>query len=286
MAFTLSKVSDYGTATPVVARTTVQVMQVLDVYGLGKEEKERIYSIYIELVRPKLIRCMEIVNKLDAAIEKINADIQKNGPKTQSHGRVVELPHIEQLKEDVESYLYNAKSALRDIALILEPILGKRFNNSRYDKILTWSEESFGKESNLSKMLTNDQEWIKEIISKRNAVEHPGEYSGTLHVDNYKLVTVNNDTHQQCIIEPTWHRDGEEPSFIVSDLTTVFHNLLEFSEAILMASLQQRGSPFPVVIYEIPEQERDAHCPVRLRASIDIEALKNRSKDIPENDDC
>ena len=59
-------------------------------------------------IQPRLIRCYEISNKIKSDLEKIDSDLKENGIKTQSAGRVVEVPHVMQLNEDVETYLYNA----------------------------------------------------------------------------------------------------------------------------------------------------------------------------------
>lgn len=273
MGFIFKKVSDYGTSNPIFARTSVQVSNLLQPFSLPKEKKERIFEIYFTMVQPRLIRCMEIYQKIGGEIEKIDAELKENGPKTQSNGRVLELPHITQLQEEVETYLYNAKSVLRDLALLFEPFFGKTFDHSRYHEILSWAQGTFGDKAPLSSLLAGDQDWIKDAVKRRNAVEHPGGYSGHLHVDNYQVVAVGQGDSPQ-IIQPTWHLNEDNPSFLLPDLATILSNLLEFSEDLLVACLKQHGSKFPIVFFEIPEEKRDEAAPVRLGVTIDISWLK------------
>lgn len=273
MGFILKKVSDYGTSNPIVARTSVQVSNLLQPFPLPKEKEERIFEIYFTMVQPRMIRCMEICQEINSEIETIDSELKENGPKTQSNGRVLELPHITQLQEDVETYLYNAKSALRDLALLFETFFGKTFGHSRYHEILIWAQKTFGDKAPLSTLLAGDQDWIKDTVKRRNAVEHPGGYSGHLHVHNYQVIAVAEGSLQQ-IIQPTWHLNDEKPSFLLPDLATTLSNLLEFSEDLLVACLKQHGSKFPIVFFEIPEEERDEAAPVRLGATIDISQLK------------
>lgn len=273
MGLILKKISNYGTSNPIVARTSVQVINLLQPFSIAKEVKERIFEIYFAKVQPRLIRCMETAQKISSEIEKIDSELRENGPKTQSNGRVLELPHITQLEEDVETYLYNAKSVLRDLALLFDPFFGKTFDHSRYQEILAWAQKEFGENAPLPMLLAGDQIWIKDTVNRRNAVEHPGGYSGHLHTNNYQVIDGDKGGSQK-IIPPTWHLNDDEPSFLLPDLATTLGNLLEFSEDLLVACLKQHGSKFPIVFYEIPEDEREETAPVRLRATIDLSRLK------------
>lgn len=138
-------------------------------------------------IQPRLIRCYEICEKISGYLEKIDTDLKKNGIKTQSSGRVVEVPHVMQLKEDVETYLYNAKSVLRDLAGLFEIFFNKTFNHSRYNDILKWAKRFFTKDHPITKFIATNQPWLKDIVQRRNAVEHPGGYSGHLHIKKHRI---------------------------------------------------------------------------------------------------
>ena len=240
-------------------------------YGLGKENEEAVFGIYAMEVQPRLIRCMEISNKISQEVESQIEEVKKNGLPTQSDGRVVHLPHIQQPNEDIETFLYNAKSALRDIAKIFEPLFREKFEHSRYNEIYNWAKNKFGEDSPLSKLLATDQDWIKDIVRRRNAVEHPGGHSGHLHICNFEFL---NNNPNKGISPPCWYRNDDPKSLIHTDLPVILDNILNFSEDILATSLIQTGSKFPLVIYEVPEEERDPKMPVRLRVTVDMSKLK------------
>jgi hypothetical protein len=256
LGFVIKKVSDYGSSNPIVARTSLQVINLLQAFSISQPNKERIFKIYFTMVQPKLIRCMEITNRIYAEINEIDAKLREHGLITQSGGRVLELPHVAQLQEDVETYLYNAKSALRDIALVLEPFFGKSFDHSRYQEISKWALDNFGEGEPLPALLATDQEWIKDVVKRRNAVEHPGGYSGYLHVENYQVASIEG-IEEHHIIQPTWRLNDDKPTLLLPDLSVTLSNILEFAEDLLVACLKNYGSRFPIVFYEIPEEERN-----------------------------
>jgi len=216
---------------------------------------------------------MEISNRIYSEVEKINEKLEEEGIQTQSHGRVIELPHITQLREGVETYLYNSKSTLRDLARLFDIFFDKQFTHSRYNEIQEWAEKHFAENEPLPALLKNNQGWIKDIVKRRNAVEHPGGYSGHLYIDNYQL-TKDKATGLSKVIPPTWHLNNENATILHADLGVILVDLLEFSEDLLVGCLRQYGSKFPIVFHEIPEEKRDPKAPVRLDVTIDIEKLK------------
>ncbi len=269
MEFMLKKISDYGTENPIVARTSVQVSNLLQPFSIPKPQKERIIEIFFSMFQPRLIRCLEVVNRISSKIDKFNAEIQENGIKTQSDGRILDLPHITQLQEDVETYLHNAKSALRDLALLFEPFFNEKFDYSEYQQISEWATAKFGQDALLPTLLKSDQEWIKYVVNHQNAIEHPGGHAGRLYVENYQVAqSQESGAHQ--IIPPTWHLNNDNPTLLLPDLEVILSNLLEFSEYLLVACLKQYGSPFPIIFYQIPEEERDSSAPVRLAVTMDF----------------
>ncbi|NTU73669.1 hypothetical protein HGB07_05910 [Candidatus Roizmanbacteria bacterium] len=271
MVFKLQKVSDYGTSNYIVARTSVQISELLRPIQLEKEKDEKICELFFMKIQPRLIRCYEISNKISGDLEKIDADLKENGIKTQSAGRVVEVPHVMQLTEDVETYLYNAKSVLRDLAVLFEIFFNKKFDHSRYSDILKWAKEYFEKDHPITKFIEANQPWLKDIVQRRNAVEHPGGYSGHLHIKNIEFVEDKENSH---FAPPTWHLNENPPTPIHNDIQVILRNILEFSEILFVLILQTIESPFPLKFYEIPEKEREEKAPVRFGVTIDLNNFK------------
>lgn len=273
MGFVIKKVSDYGVDNPIVARTMIQAKEVVQFLRLDKEKRDRVLGIYMKCIQPRLLRCMEIANALEKEIDKIKAELGVAAASAQTVHSATILPQVTKLDEYVESYLYNAKSALRDLALIFEPIFGKKFSGSRYDEIKKWAEEIHGKGSPLAEFLAEDQPWIKRIVDMRNAVEHPESKTGPLNVSNFEVFE-DRDSKRRVFREPVWFMNGERPSSIVSDMKTMLHNLLGFSENILVVAYVQSNPGSAIQFAEIPESDRDPKCPVRLRAVLDETKIK------------
>jgi hypothetical protein len=271
LAFVFKKISDYGTSNPIVARTSIQIRELMQPYGLGEEKEAVIFGTFFTEVRPRLIRCMEISNRIFDEVENIIGEINKNGLQMQSQGNVVHLPHVTQLTEDVETFLYNSKSALRDVAKIFFPLFGKEFDHCKYNEISDWTKVTFGEASPLYRLIVANQGWIKDVVCRRNAVEHPGGYSGHLYIYNFEL---DDNDPTKSLMPPRWHRNKDAKTLLHNDLPVMLENILRFSEDLLAVSLIQVGSKFPMVIYEVPEEERSPEMPIRLKVTVDVNKLK------------
>lgn len=108
----------------------------------------------------------------------------------------------------------------------------------------------------------------------RNAVEHPGGYSGTLHIKNF---TSNEHSNSILVTEPLWYLNENDSSPIAHDLDVIVSNLLSFCEESLILCLEKIRTSFPVVVEEIPEDKRDPSCPKRYKINmkIKLESLLN-----------
>lgn len=266
MAFQLVKISDQGTANPIVARLTVQTSELIKFCPRGDDFHKSVLSLFHDHVQKNLLECDQIAQDISREVIEIAAELGDKGLKTQAEGRVIEVPHISRLIPRVEQFLYCAKSALRDLAKIFDLFFEKKFDAARYDKIIEWANSEFGEDSELVGILKQDHEvWIKKLVAMRNAVEHPGGYSGHLHIHNISLVSP--DHPQYPILEaPRWNLNNEAEEPLVESLLTATSNMLEFSEEVLAICITMSGLPDMVGFAEIPEDKRDPSCPIRLRA--------------------
>jgi len=263
MAFYFQKISDYGTSSPFVTRTSFQANRLMEPFPFEKKRKEEIFGILHSKVLPHLVACAGIVESIADDVGKIREEVKKEGIEMQSQGRVVTVPSVMNLEAKVETYLYNAKLVLRDITGLFLPFWGKQFNHSRYDKILKWSEERFGDKHELTQMLRSDQNWIKRVVTMRNAVEHPGT-PDTLNVKNFQVKKFGNSI---VLTEPTWWLNQEKPVPIIKEMDILIWNMLGFQEDLLVIFLQTIDvkMPFAFSFVEIPESKRDPQCPMRLQ---------------------
>lgn len=266
MGFVLKQVADVGSANPIVARLSLQFGNILDFYELTDEIKESIKSILHNDIQRRLISCHKIATEIVNEIEAATTEIKENGLKTQSSGRVIESPHILNLEERLETYLYNAKSCIRDSLKIYNIIFGSTFTEARFDKAIAWAEKEFGDNDLIVKFLKVDHGlWIHKLVKMRNATEHPGGHSGYLHIDNFEVIT----THEgSSINEPQWYLNDEDPAPIRGDLHVFVSNILELAEDIVLSALSKQKKPDLVSIIEIPMDQRREEAPIRFRMGL------------------
>ena len=265
MVFQIKKVSDHGTANPIVARLSMQTHELIQFCSIEKELKNKVFELYHDRIQPRVLTCDEIAQEISSEILAIAEELNEKGFDTQSHGRIIEVPHLIRLEPRVEQYLYSYKSALRELSAIFNYFFDTNFNEARFDKILKWSESYFGEENELSRLLKEDHRlWIQKVVAMRNAIEHPGGYSGYLHIHNFELLPEDHSEYPK-VIEPTWHLNDEPAVSIAKDLLTNTDNLLTFCEDMLVVCMVNKGTPSMLRIVEIPESERNNSAPIRLR---------------------
>jgi hypothetical protein len=257
--FSLTPISKYGTATPAVARAVIQTQQLMQAFPITNEQREAILGIAFAFQR-HLLACEEIGRSVIEEIEVGKERVRKGLP-TQSGGRFVELPSVLDLETRAESFLYQAKLGLRDIAGLIKPFVGRHFDEN-FKKFLDWAKTEWGSDDEIVAMLETDRPWIAQVIDMRNGVEHPTHKAGPLKIENFRLVQGPNG---QTVAEPTWRQGRREPTSIANDIGTICHNLLTLFEELLVAFLLKLASKLPFGIAEIPEDSRDPAVPIRFR---------------------
>lgn len=274
MGFILKHVSDLGSGNFIVARLSLQFRSILDFYNFDDKTKESIQSVLYSDIQKRLITCEKLAKEIIGEIEEVLNEVSNKGLKTQSGGRVIESPYIINLDERIESYLYNAKSCLRDSLKIYNIVFNTNFTEARYHNVIEWAQNEFGDGDSITKFLkANHDRWIHKLVKMRNAIEHPGGYSGHLNVRNFEIATINGNV---AIQEPIWHLNDEKPTAIRSDIYVFVNNILELTEDIVLSALDKQKNPSLVQILEIPEDQRSEEAPIRFRIGLIQEIESNK----------
>ena len=273
MKWILQEISDIGTSNPIVARLLVQTCDLLDssLFNLTKEQTDEIKNILGMNVAKRLTACYKIFLKIEEEIKNINK-IKFNERITSNS---IFLPSIKDLNHLCESFLYEAKSALRDLTKIFNVFYGKKFNGARFDIVANWAKEEFGESHDLYLISKeNHNLWIKKIIDMRNAIEHPESSLGRFIIENVKLIKTDTPPYYK---KPKWHIEGDVESSIFNDMNTIINNIMSFSEDILVILLNnvkiKLPNNAPINFVEIPENKRNKDCPVRIKIHISAEDL-------------
>lgn len=263
MGFVFQPYLSRGSNTPCVARTMLQTAELASAFPLPESAKKDLAEISHDVML-KLIACLDaaepIIAQVAAGAEKIRAGDIPIG----SGGQSIQLPAVVDLRAKAETFLYNAKLALREIARLFAPFHNQNFDH-RFQRIRAWATETYGPDDPLTAQLGADAQWIERVIGMRNAVDHPGSGDGTLTVDNFRLLEPGPPLN---IGVPSWQRDNEAPVSIAEDMQVIMDDLLTLYEDILIDGLERSRPDGPFVIYEVPEGERDAAQPIRFRVGL------------------
>ena len=267
MPFQIKKVLEHGTANPIVARLSLQILEILKKCNASKDIQDKVGDLYMNSLQKKLLRCWEIEERFKkefaAAFDKYKPAVATNA--------AVEVPQIARLEEECQNFLYEAKNYIRDLLNVVNCLYGTTFEEasefSRAKKgsqsLVEFAEKTFGADDGKTKMLKEAVPSVEELISMRNAVEHPNGHSGKLVIMNFELGADGK------IEEPTWHRekDGKavgEPSSIRADMATSIHNLLTLGEDIFVSWASDHLQVQEMMrIAVIPEDRRDPLCPIK-----------------------
>lgn len=269
MPFVFQKISNHGSENPIVARLSIQTIDLIRWLKATEEEKKLIIENYIELQR-RLLNCFDIQRRLLVARDEALGNavtIWESGQNT--------VPHIIGLQEEVEGFLFSAKTYLREVARLLNSLFRANLPNDAAifwdpkggeSKVAKWSKDRFGEDHATTRMLASEADWIGEIVRKRNAVEHPGDKSGILKLTNYERVAAG-------IIPPHWSRVGAnhvDATDIYKDISVIMDNLLTLAEDLLIEAVRNQPLFPQIILAFIPEKDRSPEVPVRVRATVDL----------------
>ena len=224
-------------------------------------------------LKPRLLKCHDIFGRLDKAL--MDSVVRAEGEQQNNKGNIQALPSVIGLDGEVESFLYEVKNYLRDLLNLFRIVFGfaKIDAATLYDAkdqgdsaVVKWASAMFGDQDDLTLLLRTEQPWVGQCIRKRNAVEHPGGWCGTLTVHNVRAVG-------DGFVPPTWNLDGEPESNIFTDMEVTMHNMLTIAEDWLVHCIKKRLLFETIAFYEIAEKDRSPEMPTRLRVDLSPEML-------------
>ena len=260
MTYRFQKISDVGTKHPVMARLVLQTFDLVQASMLSEEERQKVAGIAME-IPPSLVECFQIregiVTDLETAIASMRPD---------ADNRVIHYDIIIRLNQKAENFLYQAKIFLRETHQIWAYFDGATFKDAsdyvswkeaKTPEFLTWAAKTYGEADNRYQLIAGSQDIFKRTIRLRNAVEHPGGNSGTLHIHN---VYLNADNE---MVGPSWNLDNDPPELMLPEMDTICDHLLGIAEDMFALNMIPRLPPMLGII-EIPPEERDPEQPKRL----------------------
>ncbi len=277
LPFVVAQKLDQGVTNPIVARLTLQNFVLLQNCAIAKDKTEEIQTIYLSELTPKLLRLCQVYEKLRTDVEAKAADHKPSGKGATS----VVLPQVMLLEEECRNYLYEAKNFLRDLLKVFNLLFGTSFEEASEwtmgkkprPSVVTFAEANFQNQPDHIRYLQQLPRCIEPFVKMRNAVEHPGGFSGDLVIRNFRFEPDGK------LSAPDWRRekDGQTeygPVSIVEDMRVGVHNLLTLAEDILvMWAVDHAAVPGLMGISVIPEANRNPACPIKYKMGMRDEVV-------------
>lgn len=268
MPFEFKTVLEHGTSNPIAARLSLQILEILNHCNASKDIQENVRDLYMNSLLKKLMRCWEIKERF----KKELADaVNKYKPPAGVDASVL-VPQIARLEEECHDFLYGAKNFVRDVLQVVNHLYGTDFKEASEfysakkkgsQSLVEFVEKTFGPDDGKTKFLKDAVPSIEDLIRMRNAVDHPGGFSGKLIIKNITLAA------DKTMHEPRWHRErgGKaiyEPSSIRADMETCIYNLLFLGEGIFVSwASDHLKVPGLMCVACIPENERNPDRPIK-----------------------
>lgn len=201
--------------------------------------------------------------------------------KPPSPGEVaIEIPQIPHLKEECESFLYEAKNYLRDVLMLVNLLWGMQYQDAS-----EWVKGKSGRPSVqeliISKFGGNHVNAIF-IRQYRACIEQfPLMRDGAEHPQSQQLVIKNVTREGTVLKEATWslEKNGTilyEPLQIIEDMTRAVENLLILAEDVLVMWVQANlVAPQLTEVRFVPEERHNAQNPVKYRVQPNDAAMQN-----------
>jgi hypothetical protein len=199
MPFDLKKFANHGTNNPIVARLSLQNLQMLKNCKISKELNDKVGGLYLHSLMKKLLRCWEI----EDAFKKSFAEGVARYKPPPTPNTAVEIPQIDRLEAECHNLLYEEKNYIRDVLYVFNKLYGTSFSEaSAFSKarkggksLIDFATETFGPEDARTKMLVEAVPFVEEAIAMRNAVEHPEAIAARLSLRTFNAVQIRHSAN-------------------------------------------------------------------------------------------
>ena len=267
-----SIVFELGTESPLVARSLVQVQEILKrVFPESDGRRSATFDMAFRVLKALLTldRILKrIRTETEACVEVVSASIEQytvgQAPKP--------IPPILTLEEDFRSFALEVRQCLNHTTDLFE-LIDASVGPGRFDIAREKLKQKLGEDAGVFKMLEGDARWIDLWIVVANTVKHPKK-SERVVVNELRLLA------NRQVQLPTWQLfhpsvDLKAPQALLESADIVIQNLLGLFENLFIFVIQEvlpsPPSGLQWFIDDIPATRRDPKCPQRYVLSIGMQ---------------
>lgn len=266
MPFAYRKVSNAGTANPIVARVYLQAIEGMRQGTLRRGDKVRILE-HLHDCKTEILACEEIYLALKAEWDAVHRRAEAG--EFRAEERVLAVPHIERLQDRAKAFLTSAKRAMAAAGEVFNEFYGLGPNppvvsNGNFDFALRHLERSDPRNEQFIQFLQGS-EWPRaRLTALRNGVEH-----------NTNARTVIRDFHlgaEGRLETPDWTPAGGETKDLVVEMGAIVQFILGFAELTFLSGLGEHiepmFAPFAWRIGPIPEERHNPNFPMKYEVAL------------------
>lgn len=256
-----------GAANSFVARMILQFKNMIGL-AISPRDRENKFIEHVWEANKLLLECekayfhiykhtMELMTKCDEIVEG-----HKKKP------IIPAIPKIPDLETHVSGFLIDGKKFLVATYKLLHlfyqmPMDGR--SEAHFDKHRAWIKVKLGEEHPISKILEDNELWVRLIAECSNAVRHE-ENGLRLEVLNFSLQPGNKIASAGWRYDLTKKGLGRQDDYtdLISDLDVRIYNMLTFFEEVLLLCLQDelKDGPSKLAIFRIPKESINPKCPI------------------------
>ena len=256
-----------GTSNPIVARTIIQAHEILKSVILreGLDKKEILNHVWKSA--SFLFSCEGSFHSIFKETSEMIHECKKIIDEGKT-GVIASLPQVTELEQRVSTFLGYAKRFLEKTFELLCIFYDSPNFEANFENYRDWISANQSITTEISHLLENDKDWIRQIAWSRNALDiNHSKPDFKLEIQNFKLHPRNKFSI------PSWKYDfsgksagdaQSEFSDIIKDMGIYKFNLLTFFEELFVLSVRDNfHQKWGFEIRKILHKDIKQNCPIK-----------------------
>jgi hypothetical protein len=249
-----------------VARSIIQAKSILDSVVLNNAQNKQTILDHMWISTKLLLGCEAAYYKIYDQTMKLKPECDQLIEKGKKEHTFSHYHQIDDLNGKVALFLGNAKRLLEKTHELLTIFYNTPNFSENFQSYREWIKKNKPDNCKIYNLLDSDKEWIKLIVSLRNAhgINHAkkGNY---IEIKNFELQPGNKFSG------PSWKYDlsaqrslkQDEYTDIILDMDVYMHNLCTFLEELFVIGIEDNwDTHFKFQIYKKHEEDIDSNCPM------------------------